>query len=60
VQASSVRPVGEKWGWIGQLHRRTDAALGYGLRPREATSGKEGAPKLDFHRGVLSRSGSGR
>ena len=39
-----MRPVGEKWGWIGQLHRRTDAALGYGLRPREATSGKEGAP----------------
>ena len=27
---------GEERGWIGQLHRRTDVALGYGLRPREA------------------------
>jgi competence protein ComEC len=31
-----VKPVGEEWGWIGQVHRRTDVALGYGLRPREA------------------------
>ena len=31
-----MRPVGEERGWIGQLHRRTDVALGYGLRPREA------------------------
>jgi competence protein ComEC len=31
-----VRPLGEKRGWIGQIHRRTDVALGYGLRPREA------------------------
>jgi competence protein ComEC len=31
-----VRPVGEDRGWIGQVHRRTDLALGYGLRPREA------------------------
>jgi competence protein ComEC len=36
VQATSVKPVGEERGWIGQLHRRTDVALGYGLRPREA------------------------
>jgi competence protein ComEC len=36
VEATSVRPVGEERGWIGQLHRRTDVALGYGLRPREA------------------------
>jgi competence protein ComEC len=28
--------VGEQRGWIGQVHRRTDVALGYGLRPREA------------------------
>ena len=36
VEASRVRPLGEKRGWIGQIHRRTDVALGYGLRPREA------------------------
>jgi competence protein ComEC len=36
VEATSVRPVGEDRGWIGQVHRRTDLALGYGLRPREA------------------------
>ena len=36
VQATSVRPVGEEQGWIGQVHRRTDVAFGYGLRPREA------------------------
>ena len=36
VQATSVRPVGEERGWIGHVHRRTDVALGYGLRPREA------------------------
>lgn len=36
VEAASVRPVGEERGWIGQVHRRTDTALGYGLRPREA------------------------
>src|ERR687890_1479661 len=36
VQATSVRPVGEEQGWIGRIHRRTDVALGYGLRPREA------------------------
>jgi competence protein ComEC len=36
VEATSVRPVGQQRGWIGQIHRRTDVALGYGLRPREA------------------------
>src|SRR5215218_2953139 len=36
VEATSVRPVGEERGWIGQVHRRTDVALAYGLRPREA------------------------
>ncbi len=28
--------MGEERGWIGQVHRRTGVALGYGLRPREA------------------------
>jgi competence protein ComEC len=36
VEATSVRPEGEERGWIGQVHRHTDVALGYGLRPREA------------------------
>ncbi len=36
VEATSVEPVGEEQGWIGHVHRRTDVALGYGLRPREA------------------------
>lgn len=36
VEAAGVWPVGEGGGWIGRVHRRTDAALGYGLRPREA------------------------
>jgi competence protein ComEC len=36
VEATSIRPVGEERGWIGRIHRRTDVALGYGLRPREA------------------------
>ena len=36
VEARSVKPVGEERGWIGRVHRRTDVALGYGLRPREA------------------------
>src|ERR671912_2046464 len=36
VEATSVRPVGQERGWIGRVHRRTDLALGYGLRPREA------------------------
>ena len=28
--------MGENLGWIGRVHRRTDTALGYGLRPQEA------------------------
>jgi competence protein ComEC len=36
VEATSVKPVGEERGWIGQVHRRTDVALAYGLRPRES------------------------
>jgi competence protein ComEC len=36
VYASGVWPVDDRQGWVGQVHRRTDVALGYGLRPREA------------------------
>ncbi|MDP8950386.1 MAG: ComEC family competence protein, partial [Actinomycetota bacterium] len=36
VEATGVWPVDENLGWIGRVHRRTDVALGYGLRPREA------------------------
>jgi len=36
VYASGVWPVNEERGWVGEVHRRTDVALGYGLRPREA------------------------
>lgn len=36
VEAAGVWPVGERRGWIGEVHRRTDRALGYGLGPREA------------------------
>jgi competence protein ComEC len=36
VYASAVAPVDEEEGWVGRLHRHTDVALGYGLRPREA------------------------
>lgn len=36
VEATGVSPVGDRLGWIGQVHRRTDIALGYGLRPEEA------------------------
>ena len=43
VEASSVRPVGEKWGWIGQHRRRPALSVGQ-PQAREATSGKEGAP----------------
>ena len=35
VEATSVWPVDENPGWIGRVHRRTDAALGYGLHPQE-------------------------
>ena len=36
VEATSVYPVGDGRGWIGRVHRRTDVALGHGLRPTEA------------------------
>ena len=36
VEATNVYPVGDGRGWIGRVHRRTDAALGHGLRPTEA------------------------
>ncbi len=36
VEATTVLPVGEERGWIGRVHRQTDAALGHGLRPEEA------------------------
>jgi len=35
VYAGGVWPADEERGWVGQVHRRTNAALGYGLRPRE-------------------------
>src|SRR5215210_5835873 len=35
VYARGVWLVDEERGWVGQDHRRTDTALGYGLRPRE-------------------------
>ena len=37
VYAEGVRRIDEDLGWIGQVHRRTDAALSYGLRPTEAS-----------------------
>jgi hypothetical protein len=36
IEATGIWLVDENLGWIGQLHRCTDAALGYGLRPQEA------------------------
>ena len=36
VEATGVYPAGDGRGWIGQVHRRTDVALGHGLRPEEA------------------------
>jgi len=36
VNATYVRPMDGGVGWIGRVHRRTDAALGYGLHPDEA------------------------
>jgi competence protein ComEC len=36
VNATGVWPVSEDLGWIGRVHRRTETALGYGLRPEEA------------------------
>lgn len=37
VYAGSVSRIDDDLGWIGQVHRRTDAALSYGLRPTEAS-----------------------
>ncbi len=37
IYAEGVRRIDEDLGWIGQVHRRTDAALSYGLRPTEAS-----------------------
>lgn len=37
VEGVSVSPADEGRGWIGAVHRRTDVALGYGLRPEEAS-----------------------
>ncbi len=37
VYADGLSRVDENLGWIGQVHRRTDVALGYGLRPQEAS-----------------------
>ena len=36
MEATSVRSVDGRPGWVGRVHRRTDVALGYGLRPEEA------------------------
>lgn len=37
MYADIVGRVDGNLGWIGQVHRRTDVALGYGLRPTEAS-----------------------
>lgn len=37
MYADGVWRVNEELGWIGRVHRRTDVALGYGLRPKEAS-----------------------
>lgn len=37
IRASGVWPVDEGRGWIGQVHRRTDAALSHGMRSEEAS-----------------------
>ncbi|WP_119068205.1 ComEC/Rec2 family competence protein [Rubrobacter indicoceani] len=36
LEGEFAEPVGDSRGWIGSVHRRTDVALGYGLRPTEA------------------------
>jgi hypothetical protein len=36
-----VWPVDEELGRIGRVHRRTDAAPGYGLQPQEAAVVRE-------------------
>ncbi|MGF1472889.1 MAG: ComEC/Rec2 family competence protein [Rubrobacteraceae bacterium] len=37
VYADGLWRVDDRLGWIGRVHRRTDVALGYGLRPQEAS-----------------------
>lgn len=37
VYATNTGPADEEQGWIGEVHRRTDVALSYGLRSREAS-----------------------
>ncbi|MGB3634039.1 MAG: ComEC family competence protein, partial [Rubrobacteraceae bacterium] len=37
MYADGLSRVDENLGWIGQVHRRTDVALGYGLRPQESS-----------------------
>lgn len=37
MYADGVRRLDDNSGWIGRIHRRTDVALSYGLRPREAS-----------------------
>jgi hypothetical protein len=35
VYATGAWAVDEERGWVGRVHRQTDIALGYGLRPQE-------------------------
>jgi competence protein ComEC len=37
VEGIGASPVDDERGWIGAVHRRTDTALGYGLRPKESS-----------------------
>ena len=37
MYAGGMSRVDEDLGWIGRVHRRTDVALGYGLKPQEAS-----------------------
>ncbi len=37
IYAKGVWPADEERGWVGQVHRQTNVALGYGLRPREGS-----------------------
>ena len=39
IEATGVWPLDENPGWIGQIHRRTDVALGYGPRRRPSCGG---------------------
>jgi competence protein ComEC len=37
MDATKVEAVGDERGWIGAVHRGTDTALGYGVRPKESS-----------------------